>query len=71
MRARVATTVAPCVERIVGDVLSHHQALAILMVGANDALNSRALVPLEDYADNLDASVALPADCKILQATVA
>ncbi len=60
-------------ERISGDVFSHHPDLMILMVGTNDALNSGALVPLEEYAANLDALVArtLQAHCKVLLATVA
>ncbi len=60
-------------ERIVRDVFSYYPDLMILMVGTNDALNSGALVPLEEYAANLDALVArtLQADCKVLLATVA
>lgn len=59
--------------RVDADVLSHQPSLVIVMVGTNDALNSGALVPVEEYRAKLDALVARisSAGSEILLATVA
>lgn len=55
------------------DILSHRPDLILLMVGTNDALNSAALVPIEEYRANLAMLVtrALATDCQVLLATIA
>lgn len=40
--------------RLEEDVLSRDPSLVIIMVGTNDALNSGALVSLDEYRENLD-----------------
>lgn len=41
-------------QRVETDVLEHHPDLVIMMIGANDTIESTDLVPLEEYRDNLN-----------------
>lgn len=58
--------------RLEKDVLSHDPSLVILMVGTNDALNSQALVPLDEYRENLDLLVGrcIASGSRVLLATI-
>ena len=56
-------------ERMDRDVLAHRPTLVVLKVGTNDALNSRALVPPEEYRRNLDTICARLAPAAVLIAT--
>ena len=58
--------------RLKEDVLSRDPSLVILMVGTNDALNSEALVPLDEYRENLDLLVArcIASGSRVLLATI-
>jgi lysophospholipase L1-like esterase len=58
--------------RLEEDVLSRDPSLVIVMVGTNDALNSEALVPLDEYRENLDSLVArcIASGCRVLLATI-
>ncbi len=44
--------------RMESDVLAHSPELVVLLVGANDRLNSRKALPLGKYAENLGALVS-------------
>jgi lysophospholipase L1-like esterase len=58
--------------RLKEDVLSHDPSLVIIMVGTNDALNSGALVPLDEYRENLDSLVGrcIASGSRVLLATI-
>jgi lysophospholipase L1-like esterase len=58
--------------RLDEDVLSRDPSLVILMVGTNDALNSNALVPLDEYRENLDLLVGrcIASGSRVLLATI-
>jgi lysophospholipase L1-like esterase len=58
--------------RLKEDVLSHDPSLVIIMVGTNDALNSGALVPLDEYRENLDLLVGrcIASGSRVLLATI-
>jgi lysophospholipase L1-like esterase len=59
--------------RVDTDVLSHRPSTVIMMVGTNDALNSGALVPLDEYRENLDVLVTRMVNdgIRVLLATIA
>jgi lysophospholipase L1-like esterase len=59
--------------RVDTDVLSHRPSTVIMMVGTNDALNSGALVPLDEYCENLDVLVTRITNdgIRVLLATIA
>lgn len=59
--------------RVDSDVLPHQPSLVVMMVGTNDALNSAALVPVDEYRANLDALVTrvTQAGSQVLLATLA
>jgi lysophospholipase L1-like esterase len=58
--------------RLDEDVLSRDPSLVILMAGTNDALNSNALVPLDEYRENLDLLVGrcIASGSRVLLATI-
>lgn len=58
--------------RLDEDVLSHDPSLVIIMVGTNDALNSEALVPLDEYRENLELLVGrcIASGSRVLLATI-
>jgi lysophospholipase L1-like esterase len=58
--------------RLDEDVLSHDPSLVIIMVGTNDALNSEALVPLDEYRVNLELLVGhcIASGSRVLLATI-
>ena len=40
------------------DVLSHDPSCVTILCGTNDAVNPRALVPLEEFTENLNSMVS-------------
>lgn len=50
--------------RIEQDCLMHHPELTILMAGTNDCMNSRHLVPLSQYEQNMRTIISRIADNK-------
>lgn len=59
--------------RVDTDVLFPRPSTVIMMIGTNDALNSGALVPFDEYRENLDALVTRMANdrIRVLLATIA